>query len=189
MRYKGFTLIEVLIVMGILIILMAIGIAVGRYAIERADRIQHQDAAEQLYNALVKYKLDNKEYPRMGSCSGCIQEQFFAEALGFKGTIPAIKGYFEKDVFDGGTDATYYYYVEPISAQFVVVCVSLGGIDDENNKGHYCTGDGIGNQPVGNPIKKKYVGSVNSGDVADVNIIRGFDASDWYLKRGFAVNK
>jgi len=188
MRYKAFTLLEVLLVMGILIILMAIGIAVGRYAIARADRIQHQDAAEQLFSSLVKYKLDNKEYPRLGNCANCIQEQFFAEALGFKGTMPVLKEYFEKDVFDGGTDATYYYYVEPFSAQFVVVCVSLGGIDDENNKGHYCTGDGIGNQPVGNPIKKKNIGSVLSGDILDVNIIRGFDASDWTLNRGFAVN-
>ena len=188
MRYKAFTLVEVLIVMGILIILIAIGIAVGRYAIQRADRIQHQDAAEQLFSALVKYKLDNKEYPKIGNCSGCIQEQFFAEALGYEGTRPILKEYIEKGVFDGGTDATYYYFVEPAAAQFVIVCVTFGGIDDEGERGHYCTGDGIGTQPANNPLKKKEVGSVSSGDILDVNIIRGFDASDWYLDQGFAVN-
>jgi prepilin-type N-terminal cleavage/methylation domain-containing protein len=183
MRYKGFTLVEVLIVMGILIILMAIGITAGRFAIQRADRVHHQDAADQLYTALVKYKLDNKEYPRLGSCSSCIEEQFFAEALGFKGTRDVIKAYYEEGVFDGGTDATYYYHVDPVNAQFAIVCVSLGGIDDEAEKGFYCTGDGIGTEPVGNPLKIK---NIEAGDTMNINIIRGFDASDWQLDGGFA---
>ena len=188
MKYKGFTLVEVLIVMGILLILMAIGVAVGRYAIDRANRIYHQDMADRLFEALVKYKLDYEEYPRLGSCATCIDEQFFAEALGYKGVNDVLKPYIEDGAFDGGTDATYYYYVDPVSAQFVVVCVSLGGVDDQGEQGHYCTGDGIGTQPAGNPVKVKEGGSVSSGDTDIVNIIRGLDASDWYLDRGFAVN-
>ena len=188
MKYKGFTLVEVLIVMGILIILSGIGITAGRYAIERADRVYHQDMADRLFEALVKYKLDYGEYPRMGSCGTCIEEQFFAEALGFRGVNPILKQYWEEGTFDGGTDATYYYYVDPYVAQSVIVCVSLGGIDDELGKGHYCTGDGIGSEPAGHPLNVKEAGSVGSGDIEDVNIIRGFDASDWYLNTGFAVN-
>ncbi len=188
MKYKGFTLVEVLIVMGILIILIAIGVGVGRYAIDRANRVKHQDAADQLFTALVKYKLDNKVYPGIGTCSGCIDEQFFAEALGYKGTNSLLKNYVEDGAFDGGTDASYYYYVDPVTKQFAIVCVSFGGIDDEENKGHYCTGDGIGTQPVGNPLTKNEIGSVESGDAAYVDIIRGFDVSDWQLNEGFAVN-
>ncbi len=188
MKYKGFTLIEVLIVMGILLILIAIGIGVGRYAIARADRVYHQDMANKLFEALIKYKLDNKSYPRLGSCSGCITEQFFAEALGHKGVNHVLKPYIENGVFDGGTDATYYYYVDPVSAQFVIVCVSLGGIDDEADAGHYCTGDGVGTEPRDNPLEVKESGSVSSGNANAVNIIRGFDASDWFLDSGFAVN-
>lgn len=184
MKYKGFTLVEVLIVMGILIILMAIGIAAGRFAIQRADRVHHQDAADQLYTALVKYKLDNKEYPRMGSCGNCIQEQFFAEALGLKGTNDLLKGYYEEGVFDGGTDATYYYHVDPVNAQFAIVCVSLGGIDDEAERGFYCTGDGLGHEPTSSPLENK---NIDAGDSVDINIIRGFDASDWKLDEGFAA--
>jgi prepilin-type N-terminal cleavage/methylation domain-containing protein len=185
MKYKGFTLIEVLIVMGILVILMAIGIVVGRYAIERANRIEHQDVAEKLFSSLVEYKMDNKQYPKLGTCSSCIDEQFFAEALGYKGTNFLLKGYYE-ELFEGGNDATYYYYVEPYNAQFVIVCVSLGGIDDEFNKGHFCTGDGIGILPEGDTLDTKNIGSEASGDVYNVNIIRGFDASDWYKDGGFA---
>lgn len=188
MNYKGFTLIEVLIVMGILVILAAIGIGAGRYAINRADRIYHQDMADKLFEALVKYKLDYGEYPKLGSCGTCIEEQFFAEALGYKGVNAVLKPYIEDGTFDGGTDATYYYHVDPVSAQFVIVCVSLGGVDDETGRGHYCTGDGIGHEPTQNPLKVKETGSVESGDTENVNIIRGFDASDWYLDTGFAVN-
>ena len=186
MSYKGFTLVEMLIVMGILIILMAVGITAGRFAIDRANRVQHQNAANNLYTALLKYKLDNGEYPRLGGCSSCIVSEFFSEALGYSGTNPVIKNYMEKGTFDGGTDATFYYHVDPYNAQFVIVCVSLGGIDDEFNKGHYCTGDGIGTEPVGNPLKDIDIGTVGD-DLANVNIIRGFDASDWYLDRGFVV--
>ncbi|MGI6423502.1 MAG: type II secretion system protein [Candidatus Dojkabacteria bacterium] len=183
MRYKGFTLVEVLIVMGILIILIAIGIAVGRFAIQRANRVHHQDAVDQLYTALAKYKLDNKEYPRLGSCSSCIQEQFFAEALGLKGVKDILKPYYEEGVFDGGTDATYYYYVDEINAQFAIVCVSLGGIDDEAGLGFYCTGDGIGSQPPSSPLNDK---NIDSESTIDVNVVRGFDASDWKRDGGFA---
>jgi prepilin-type N-terminal cleavage/methylation domain-containing protein len=188
MKYKGFTLIEVLIVMGILLILIAIGIGVGRYAIARADRVYHQDMADKLFEALVKYKLDYGEYPKIGICATCIEEQFFAEALGYKGVNYVLKPYIEDGTFDGGTDASYYYHVDPASAQFVIVCVSLGGVDDENENGHYCTGDGIGTEPAENPLKVKEAGSVESGDVENVNIIRRFDVSDWYLDEGFAVN-
>lgn len=186
MRYKGFTLIEVLIVMGILIILIAIGVGVGRFAIERANEVKHQDAADQLFTALVKYKLDNKVYPQVGTCSTCIDEQFFAEAVGYKGVNALLKNYLEDGAFDGGTDASYYYYVDPVTKQFAIVCVSLGGIDDEENKGYYCAGDGLGTQPVGNPVPRSEIGSVETEDASYVQIIRGFDVSDWVNKKGFA---
>ncbi len=186
-KYKAFTLIELLIVMGILLILIAIGIGVGRYAIDRANRVKHQDAADELFATLVKYKNENGAYPGIGVCDTCIEEQFFAESLGYKGDKPLLKQYMEKYPFDGGTDATYYYFVDPVDSQFVVVCVALGGIDDEQEKGYYCTGDGIGFLPENDPIQKKDIGSATSGDI-NVNTIRGFDFSDWYNNSGFASN-
>jgi hypothetical protein len=51
------------IVMGIIIILMAVGIASGRFAIRRANKIEHQNAAEQIYQAAQSYYSDNREYP------------------------------------------------------------------------------------------------------------------------------
>jgi prepilin-type N-terminal cleavage/methylation domain-containing protein len=186
-KYKGFTLIELLIVMGILLILMSIGIGVARYAIYRANRIHHQDAADNLYSALVKYKSENKQYPEIGGCATCIEEQFFAEALGYKGVNDLLKEYLEEYPFDGGSDASYYYYVDPVAAQFAIVCVSIGGIDDETEKGYYCTGDGIGFLPDTDPLDSKEIGSAESGD-RNVNVVRSFDVSDWVKDQGFAAS-
>lgn len=184
-QYAAFTLVEILIVMGILLILVAVGITAGRYAILRANRIEHQAAAEELYETALRFKNDNGYYPRIGSCSSCIEEQFFAEALGYKGAKNFLEGYLEQTPFNGGTNATYYYYVEPIQAQFIIVCVSLGGIDDESNYGYFCTGDGLGFLPESDPLIGKEIGS-EEDDPHSVSIIRSFDGSDWEKDIGFA---
>lgn len=186
-KYKAFTLVEMLIVMGIIVILMAIGIAVGRYAIARSNRIQHQNAADELYRGLLNFKNDNGYYPEIGNCSSCIGEQFFAEVMGYRGTKNYLEKYISRGNFDGGTDATYYYYVDPADAQFSIVCVSLGGMDDESKLGYYCVGDGIGLLPREEPINGKQIASEDE-DRDMVNVIRGFDQSDWKNDSGFASN-
>lgn len=180
-----------LIVMGILILLLAIGIAVGRYAVQRSQDVKHMDAAKGLYAALIKYKLDHRSYPTLGgTCSSCIEKEFFAYALGYNGTPNnyILKPYTDEDSqFEGGSDATYYYAVDETDQQFVVVCVSLGDVDDENQRGFYCTGDGIGLLPEGNPITDNDIGSQKSGDpLAD--IVLSLDNSDWHIKDGFSLS-
>ncbi|MDD3474956.1 MAG: type II secretion system protein [Candidatus Dojkabacteria bacterium] len=178
-KVKSFTLIELLIVMGILVILIGTAIITARYAIQRSQKIFHMAAAEELEQALLSYKNENKYVPRMGSCSSCVVEEFFAYSLGYKGTNAMLLEYIEETPFDGGSDATYYYATDDIG-QFFVVCVSLGGIDDENQLGYYCTGTGIGFVPEGNPITKQELGP----DAA--TIINTMDDSDWEKDTGFA---
>lgn len=189
-RYKAFTLVEMLVVMGILIILMSIGVMVGRYAIQKSQDVKHMDAARNLYTALVKYKNINGAYPAIGSCSNCIEREFFSFALGYNGTPDnyILQKYADEDrKFDGGSDATYYYAVDNIDQRFVVVCVSLGGIDDEKERGFYCTGDGLGMLPEDTPVTDKNIGSQASGDSLAV-IVKGMDNSDWHPKDGFSQN-
>ena len=187
-RYKGFTLVEVLIVMGILIILMGIGISIGRFAVQRSQDVYHRDSARNLYAALVKYKNIHRQYPRIGTCSNCIEEEFFAYSLGFKGEaedhilIPYLE---DEDRFDGGADATYYYAVDDEDAQVVVVCVSFGGMDDEGERGFYCTGDGLGYLPQDNPIRVGEIDSQQSGDIY-APVVKSLDDSDWQKGNGFA---
>lgn len=190
-RYKAFTLIELIVVMGILIILLSLGIAIGRYAIQESQDTYHKDAVRNLYAALVKYKLDNKEYPELGNCSGCIEEEFFSYALGYNGTsdqhilVPYLE---EETKFDGGSDATYYYAVDIYDQQFVIVCVSLGGVDDENQRGFYCTGDGIGILPEDSPILSQDIDSLESGDPSALSVL-SLDDSDWRKKDYFTQSQ
>lgn len=180
-RYKAFTLVELLIVMGILIILMTLGILVGRYGVQRANDVAHRDAAEKLYKIMLEYKNDNGEYPRIdGYQEG---DDYFAEALGYYGDDNRLEKYLDQGGFDGGTDATYYVSIDPVDAQFVVVCVSLGGEDDERERGFYCVGDGLGFLPAGvTPVSSSEVGV---DDPARGSIL-GMNGSDWVLNEGFA---
>lgn len=138
-RYSGFTLIEMLVVMGILVILMTMGIAAGQFAIERANRIQHASAVDQIFQGLQAYYTDNREYPPV------LVFDDFAAALDPAG---ALGKYIDQNSFEGGSDASYYYAVNPDTKQTVLVCVSLGGHDDDNEKGAYCNGNGFGELPT-----------------------------------------
>jgi type II secretory pathway pseudopilin PulG len=188
-RYKAFTLVELLIVMGILIILLTVGVLIGRYILQRAQDTHHKDAVRNLYSVLLQYKNDNGKFPEV--CRGClIEREFFAFALGFNGTSQQhiLKPYMEaRGGFDGGSDATYYYIVDEYDQQFVVVCVSLGGIDDENQRGFFCQGNGIGLLPEENPIPQSDIGSAISGDIYGPIIVGSAGAegeSDWKPKEG-----
>ncbi|KKR06223.1 MAG: hypothetical protein UT34_C0001G0263 [candidate division WS6 bacterium GW2011_GWF2_39_15] len=145
-NYKAFTLVEMLVVMGILVILMTMGIAAGRFAIQRANRVQHTNAADQLYQGLQSYYADNREFPDATTFGD------FDTALGTGG---ALEKYIDSKAFDGGSDATYYYSVEDPAGQSVLVCVSYGGPQDENGQGGYCNGNGFGSLPSGTSVQKK----------------------------------
>ena len=150
-KYSGFTLVEMLIVMGIIIILMAVGIAAGRFAIQRANDVAHQNAADQLFTAVQSYLTDEREYPTLdGLTNG------WTDALSEGGILGE---YLSIGEFRGGTDSTYYYWTDGRSA---LVCVSLGGFDDVDARGYYCTGNGFG--ATGAPgITEKDVDNLGAG--------------------------
>ncbi len=139
-KYSAFTLVEMLIVMGILIILMAVGITAGRFAINRANDVAHQNAADQIYTAMQAYYTDNREFPDPEAASPDGISDGFTVAMAPNGTLNKYMGDGE---FTGGTDATFYYWADDLN-QSILVCVSKGGIDDETQRGFYCTGNGFG---------------------------------------------
>ena len=132
-KYSGFTLVEMLIVMGIIIILMAVGITAGRFAINRANDVAHQDAADKLFVAVQAYMTDEREYP-------LVTDWDIALANGVACADPCLEDYLSAGEFEGGTDATFYYWSDTKSA---LVCVSLGGVGDADDRGYYCSGNGI----------------------------------------------
>ncbi|MGI6443468.1 MAG: type II secretion system protein [Candidatus Dojkabacteria bacterium] len=170
--YKAFTLIEMLIVMGILIILMAVGVAAGRFAIDRANEISHKNGATQLYQALQAYYTDNLKFPEAGSN--------FATMLGTDG---ALVDYLDMGSFKGGTNASYYYLVAT-DRQSTVVCVTLGGEDDDADKGIVCVGNGFGVVSTascggaastgGTTLTKERLDSKGKGEVStEYNAVKG----------------
>ncbi len=170
--YEAFTLVEMLIVMGIIIILMAVGIASGRFAIQRANKIEHQNAADQIYQAAQSYYTDNREFPYSSTAS----EMAPSVLLGEGG---ALAEYI--DEFDGGSDATYTIDIDS-TGQEIVVCVSLGGFQDVNKLGYYCTGNGLDGTIVDVPAVKDIPYDTKTD--SDYAVAAAFDddanSSTWY---------
>lgn len=159
-KYSGFTLVEMLIVMGIIIILMAVGIAAGRFAINRANDVAHQNAADQLFTAAQSFMTDEREYPAISN---------FATSLACSDNpaTPCLGQYLSKGEFRGGTDATFAYWTDDQQTA-VLVCVSKGGANDADSRGWYCTGNGFSSE-AGSP------GAIEAKDVDPGTIV----TNDW----------
>ena len=139
--YKAFTLIEMLIVMGILVILMVVGIAAGRYATQRAQDIAHQNAVTSIYQGLAAYFTDHGKYPEADDVTGLVETpaSLFDLALG---------EYIDVGSFDGGID-TYFWYFVGDAGQSTIVCVALGGEDEATaERGIYCDGNGFSSTDI-----------------------------------------
>ena len=180
--YEAFTLVEMLIVMGILIILMAVGITAGRFAINRANDVAHQNAVDQIYTGLQAYYTDEREFPA----------QVAPAELFVEGATPAdniLFDYLDQGAFKGGTEATFFYFVETDQQQSVLVCVTLGGVDDSKHRGIYCNGNGFGdtnllsgaitdkNIPYDEIVDTQY--DVIMGNLADTTMVSEWNGNSW----------
>lgn len=150
--YEAFTLVEMLIVMAILIILMVIGIAAGRFAVNRANDVAHQNSADQIFQGMQAYYADNREYADTtptssnGGTAGAIKTLIGPSGSCTK-TVNPLCEYLDAGAFNGGTDATYYYFTNA-DKQALLICVSLGGLADTKSRGFYCTGNGFGDDSI-----------------------------------------
>lgn len=171
-HYKGFTLVEMLIVMGILAILMVLGITVGRFAIQRANRIAHQGAVNQIDQAMQAYYTVNRRYPSQSNCS--------TMSTLVTNKANCLGDYIEGG-WDGGSEASYYYATDDISQSFLV-CVSLGGLNDELGQGFYCSGNNWGDSAAstGNVATKDVeADSPGANDIKSFPVKGNWDGSAW----------
>ena len=81
MRTKGFTIVELLIVIVIIAILAAITIVAYNGIQKRARNQQMVTAAKEVYKAISAYVIDNGTYPVSGSVS-CVGDGYPADAAG-----------------------------------------------------------------------------------------------------------
>lgn len=145
-EYGAFTLVEMLVVMGILIILMVIGIAAGSFALNRASDVAHRNGADQLYEGLQAYYVDNRRFPTAAECGETGTDACTPAALMTDADM--LGEYMDLGAFNGGSGATYTYFVGGANDdQAVLVCVTMRGIWDTNierdDGAVYCAGNGF----------------------------------------------
>lgn len=143
-KYEAFTLVEMLIVMGILIILMVIGIAAGRFALNRANDVAHQNAVDQLYQGLQAYYTDHRAFPTATVCGGGT-----CTPAGMMDDEDILGQYMDMGAFNGGTAATFIYFIGGDNGdQAALVCASMRGLKDTSDArddgAYYCNGNGFG---------------------------------------------
>lgn len=187
--YKAFTLIEMLIVMGILVILMVVGVAAGRFAIDRANQIAHQNGATQLYQALQSHFTDYGKFPAglPGNSAPTLHEMTDIK----DGSVNSLGKYLDMGSFKGGSEADYFYFVNT-TKQSVIVCVTLGGYEDISEKGISCVGNGFNDDTLGDGntaasfvITKEYYDAKLTADEPMITNITGWtnvsqwDGKDW----------
>ena len=147
--YGAFTLVEMLVVMGILIILMVVGIAAGSFALNRASDVAHRNAADQLYEGLQAYYVDHRSYPEPNECKDEAGTSMPCSPEALMRDPDMLGEYMDLGAFSGGSGATFIYFVGgPNGDQAVLVCVTMRG-DWATNVGRddsavYCAGNGFG---------------------------------------------
>ena len=174
-RYEAFTLIEMLVVMGILIILMVVGIAAGRFALFRAADVAHRNAADQLFEGLQAYFVDNRAYPR--AANGCFNSEGEPGVQCNPRELMSgpLNPYLDIGAFNGGSDATFVYFSGGDAFnQAALICVSMRG-DWATNYGHsdgaiYCSGNAFNTQ-----IEGRTTGAI--GFEIDTNLIETDDSA------------
>ena len=181
--YEAFTLVEMLIVMGIIIVLMGVGITAGRFAINRANDVAHQNAADQIYQALQAYYTDEREFPAATTPMALLAED------------GDLAKYLDSGAFDGSTDASFAYWVQPAAdgQQETMICVTLGGIGDSKSRGVYCNGNSFGGDFVGGAVTEKTIDPLDSegGANAAYTAIAGatdLSVSDWSTDTGWGAS-
>lgn len=120
-NYSAFTLVEMLIVMGIMIILMAAGIAGGQYAMRMAAETEKDAAVGDLEAGLTAYFANARVFPQPGDM-GALVDDYLSDYI---------------QDFDGGTRSNFYYWTDN-SQQSFLVCAQYTE-DDED--GGVCRGN------------------------------------------------
>ena len=192
-KYSAFTLVEMLIVMGIIIILMVVGVTAGRFAINRANDVAHRNAADQIYTSLQAYYTDFREYPSEDSEDICEGGCTIAELVGNEDTPGELVPYIDHASFNGGSNASYFYGVGGDGGnQAVLVCVTLRGVAEENSTKEdgeiYCSGNGIGvplyfENAQTTTIENTTIQNPNSGGGNSLHVLTAWD----YLSSGGSV--
>ncbi len=151
---RGFTLVELLVVMGIMAVLIAIAVAGLAFAMRRSRNIARSSALSNLDKALAAYYTENVDYP---------DEQVINELIGEGSGEGELENYLEGS-WDAGPGVTEYYYKYDSGDLVYTVCVSQETFGGDTE--YICMGPGIGQDEF--PAEKKLTGAcTNCGTCAE----------------------
>lgn len=127
---KGFTLVELLVVMAILAVLIAISVAGLGYAMRRSRNISRQASIENLQIALEAYYSDEQEYPVDTSLTNGVSDL----------TPGGLLAPYIESAFDAPPNTEIYYRSN--DGQLYTVCVNQE-VRNTTDYSFVCTGSGI----------------------------------------------
>ncbi|MDY0097463.1 MAG: hypothetical protein RBS01_03890 [Candidatus Dojkabacteria bacterium] len=106
------------------------------------NEVRLQNSADEIYTTISSYLTDEREYPLL------TQENFkdaFKKDCIESISQPCLSEYYQYEELFLTKEATYYYWTNS-NRDVALVCVSLGGLRDEEKEGFYCTGTGFANE-------------------------------------------
>jgi len=148
-EYKGFTLVEMVVVMGVLIILMGVGIVGTRAYLDNANATKIRSTVSEIYKASASWKQTHGTYPIPRSTKTRTDSGAQVTALSQLFTQNTLlKSYFPNGLDLGSAPYTFMYMTDT-SGNYVLICAALGGnlsstdVTNVLSKGIYCDGDGF----------------------------------------------
>ncbi|MBN1618684.1 type II secretion system protein [Candidatus Dojkabacteria bacterium] len=167
-RQRGFTLVELLVVMVIIAVLVGLSVAGLGYAMRASRNTKRRTAASNIEKAAQVYYSNHECYPNPANMTTLVNNN--------------LNEYFEGS-FDPGNNGTRYYYIYSGTsgcATKFVVCVGLETAAGANNE-YFCTGNGVGTGTGNLVTSSKIVGTTVTpttgttivGNVANNVIVNG----------------
>lgn len=126
-RTRGFTLMELLITMGIIVLLMGVGVVSYTQTNKKARDSKRKADIESIRSALELYRTDQGQYPTLtvdpgrGNCIDPSQTSIISGAVTYIATLPT-------DPTDNGTNSSCYTYTLNSPTSYLITCSFESGL-------------------------------------------------------------
>lgn len=164
-KVKGFSIVELVVVIAVLIILSGIGVAGTSFILDYSRKQVLRSAVDQLSTATVTYWSSKGKYP---STSGTGRVNTISILVNSSNLGP----FLEK--FDPNAEADFYYLIDNATSPTVYAyCVKL------EEKSLYCAGNGVGSNKILGGVATIPNNGVLTNNISDCNAGSGCLTAKW----------